>query len=71
MLQKKHFEILYWKYHIKAIEICVLKFCDFGGPHKDQKKNFFFQNFFPHHSLAKTYLLKNFNKMFKNFFFTL
>ncbi len=45
-------------------------FVDYGGPHKDQKK-ICFQNFFPHHSLAKTYLLKNFQQNFRNFFFHL
>jgi hypothetical protein len=39
----KKIEIFYFKYHIKAIEICV---------HIKTLQNFFFKTFF-HHSLAK------------------
>jgi hypothetical protein len=45
-------------------------FVDFGGPHKDIKKKFFFITFFPSFS-SKNLSFKNFSTTFSNFFFTL
>ncbi len=61
--KKKYFEIFYFKYPIKAIEVHVPEILWFWKFTKGGQKKFF--NTFFHHSLAKTFLFKYFQENFR------
>ncbi len=70
MLQKNIFKFCIGsRYHIKAIEICVPKFCWFWRATYGPKKIFFFQKLFPPSFSSKNLSFEKFSTKFSNIFF--